>query len=100
MQIPATKITRKIATILLSEELIDSFGELRNGLKNFLILSLKYNGKEAKPKIEKIKRLSKPGLRVYTSAKKMPRVLGGFHRFSSIFVEFYGASRVADVAPK
>jgi small subunit ribosomal protein S8 len=41
-------------------------------------LSLKYNSKERKPSIEKIQRISKPGLRVYSSAKKMPRILGGF----------------------
>jgi small subunit ribosomal protein S8 len=39
---------------------------------------LKYKGKEHKPYIEKIQRISKPGLRVYSSAKKMPRILGGF----------------------
>jgi small subunit ribosomal protein S8 len=39
---------------------------------------LKYKGKERKPSIEKIQRISKPGLRVYSSAKKMPRILGGF----------------------
>jgi len=39
---------------------------------------LKYKGKERKPFIEKIQRISKPGLRVYSGAKNMPRILGGF----------------------
>ena len=39
---------------------------------------MKYKGKERKPFIEKIKRISKPGLRVYSGAKNMPRILGGF----------------------
>jgi small subunit ribosomal protein S8 len=78
VQIPSTKITRNIAQVLCTEGLIDSFEELKNGLNSSLLLSLKYNGKERKPCIEKIQRISKPGLRVYSGAKKMPRILGGF----------------------
>ena len=78
VQIPSTKITRNIAQVLFAEGLIDSFEELKNGLKTSLLLSLKYSGKERKPSIVKIQRISKPGLRVYSKAKKMPRILGGF----------------------
>ena len=78
VQIPSTKITRNIAQVLFAEGLIDSFEELKNGLKSSLLLSLKYSGKERKPSIIKIQRISKPGLRVYSGAKKMPRILGGF----------------------
>jgi small subunit ribosomal protein S8 len=78
VQIPSTKITRNIAQVLFAEGLIESFEELKNGLKSSLLLSLKYNGKERKPVIEKIQRISKPGLRVYSGSKKMPRILGGF----------------------
>ena len=78
VQIPSTKITRNIAQVLFAEGLIDSFEELKNGLKSWLLLSLKYVGKERKPSIEKIQRISKPGLRVYSGSKKMPRILGGF----------------------
>ena len=78
VQIPSTKLTRNIADVLFAEGLIDSFEELKNGLKSSLLLSLKYVGKERKPGIVKIQRISKPGLRVYSGAKKMPRILGGF----------------------
>ena len=78
VQIPSTKITKSIAQVLLSEGLIDSFEELKNGLKSSLLLSLKYTGKDRKPCIEKIQRISTPGLRVYSGTKKMPRILGGF----------------------
>ena len=78
VQIPSTKVTRNIAKVLFNEGLIDSFEELKNGLKSSLLLSLKYVGKDRKPGIEKIQRISKPGLRVYSGAKKMPRILGGF----------------------
>jgi small subunit ribosomal protein S8 len=78
VQIPSTKITRNIAQVLFAEGLIDSFEELKNGLNSSLLLSLKYSGKERKPGIDKIQRISKPGLRVYSGSKKMPRILGGF----------------------
>ena len=78
VQIPSTKLTRNIAKVLFSEGLINSFEELKNGLNSSLLLSLKYVGKERRPIIEKIQRVSKPGLRVYSGAKKMPRILGGF----------------------
>jgi len=78
VQIPSTKLTRNVAQVLFKEDLIDSFEELKNGLNSSLLLSLKYVGKERKPSIEKIQRISKPGLRVYSGAKKMPRILGGF----------------------
>jgi small subunit ribosomal protein S8 len=78
VQIPSTKVTRNIATVLLTEGFIESFEELKNGLRSSLLLSLKYDGKERIPLIKKIQRASKPGLRVYSSSKKMPRILGGF----------------------
>jgi len=78
VQIPSTKLTRNIAQVLFAEGLIDSFEELKNNLNSSLLLSLKYIGKERKPIIEKIQRISKPGLRVYSGSKKMPRIQGGF----------------------
>ena len=78
VQIPSTKITKAIANVLFNEGLIDSFEELSNGVRGSLLLSLKYTGIDRKPVIEKIQRISKPGLRVYSNSKKMPRVLGGF----------------------
>jgi len=78
VQIPSTTVTRNIAKVLRDENLIDSFEELQNGFKSSILLSLKYVGKDRQPKIKTIKRISKPGLRVYSSYKKMPKVLGGF----------------------
>lgn len=78
VQIPSTNVTRNIARVLLDEGFITSFEELKNGLKSSLLISLKYAGKERTPTITKIVRSSKPGLRVYKSSKKMPRILGGF----------------------
>ena len=78
VQIPSTNVTRNIAKVLLDEELVSSVEELKNGLKSSLLLSLKYTGKERTPRITKIQHISKSGLRVYSGANKMPRVLGGF----------------------
>ena len=78
VQIPSTKITRNIAQVLLAEGLIESFEELKNGFTSSLLVALKYVGTERKPVIEKIQRISTQGLRVYSGAKKMPRILGGF----------------------
>jgi small subunit ribosomal protein S8 len=78
VQLPLTNLTREIAKVLLAEKFIVSFEELKNGTSSSLLLVLKYSGKDRKPKITNIKRVSKPGLRVYSNAKKMPRVLGGF----------------------
>jgi small subunit ribosomal protein S8 len=78
VQISLTKVTRNIAQVLLDEGLIESVDELNSGLQSSLLLSLKYTGKERKPCIDKIQRISKPGLRVYSGAKNMPRILGGF----------------------
>ena len=64
--------------VLFNEGLIESFEELSTGIRGSLLLSLKYSGVNRKPVIEKIERISKPGLRVYSGSKKMPRVLGGF----------------------
>jgi small subunit ribosomal protein S8 len=78
VQIPLTNVTRNIAKVLLDEGLINSFEDLKNGTRSSLLLSLRYSGKTRTPSIQKIQRVSKPGLRVYSGAKKMPRVLGGF----------------------
>lgn len=78
VQIPLTKVNRNIANVLLQEGLIASFEELKNSVNSSLLLSLKYTGKERIAAITKIQRVSKPGLRVYTGYKKMPRILGGF----------------------
>lgn len=78
VQIPSTKITRNIVNVLFQEGLIDSFEELTTGVKSSILISLKYQGKDRKPKILNIQRVSKPGLRVYKNAKNMPKVLGGF----------------------
>lgn len=77
VQIPATKMTRNIANILLEEGFIQNIEEIGESLNKQLLLSLKYKGKNREPVITSLKRISKPGLRVYANRKELPRVLGG-----------------------
>ncbi|CBN55370.1 30S ribosomal protein S8 [Kamptonema animale CS-326] len=76
-EIPSTKMTRSIAEVLKSEGFIAEIEEAGEGIKRHLVLSLKYKGKTRRPIITALKRVSKPGLRVYSNRKELPRVLGG-----------------------
>ena len=76
-QIPSTKMTRSIAAVLKSEGFIAEIEEAGEGITRHLVLSLKYKGKTRRPIITALKRVSKPGLRVYSNRKELPRVLGG-----------------------
>ena len=75
VQIPSTKMSLAIAKILKDEGFIDDFEDYVENKKNYLLLSLKYLGKSRKSVISKIERVSKPGLRVYSNSKELPRVL-------------------------
>jgi small subunit ribosomal protein S8 len=75
VQIPATKMSLAIASILKEEGFIEDFESYVENQKKYLLMSLKYIGKTRNPVICKIKRISKPGLRVYSNSKELPRVL-------------------------
>lgn len=75
VQIPSTKMSIAIAQILKEEGFIEDFESYSENNKKYLLISLKYLGKSRQSVISKIKRVSKPGLRVYTTAKQLPRVL-------------------------
>nr|WGH12827.1 ribosomal protein S8 [Echinothamnion sp.] len=77
VQVPATKMTRNIIKVLQEEGFIYEFEEIRTDLKNQILVSLKYKGKNKQPIITELKRISKPGLKVYASHKELPKVLGG-----------------------
>ena len=77
VEVPATRMTRNIANILLEEGFIQGIEELGESFNSHLLISLKYKGKNRQPIITALKRVSKPGLRVYANRKELPRVLGG-----------------------
>nr|YP_009393150.1 ribosomal protein S8 [Bostrychia moritziana]ARW61712.1 ribosomal protein S8 [Bostrychia moritziana] len=77
IKVPATKITKNILEVLTEEGFIYTFEEINENLSNYILISLKYKGKNKGPIITELKRISKPGLRVYANHKELPRVLGG-----------------------
>lgn len=77
VEVPSTRMTRNIAKILLEEGFIQSVEEAGETFNTQLLLSLKYKGKGRSPVITALKRVSKPGLRVYANRRELPRVLGG-----------------------
>ena len=75
VQIPVTKMSVAIANILKDEGFIVGFENYQEGNRQYLLLSLKYTGKSRNSVISEIKRVSKPGLRVYANPKELPKVL-------------------------
>ena len=76
VEIPASKIKRAIVQILKDEGFVKDFDVLADGKQGILRVSLKY-GPERDRVITGIKRISKPGLRVYAKREQLPKVLGG-----------------------
>jgi len=76
VEIPASRIKKDIAQILLEEGFIRSFELVDDGKQGVLRLTLRY-GNNKERVISGLKRISKPGLRVYTKKDNIPKVLGG-----------------------
>ncbi len=74
--VPASRTKREIARILLEEGFIAGVSEEREGPRAMLRVTLKYVDGKA-PVVSGLKRISKPGLRVYARKTEIPRVLGG-----------------------
>jgi small subunit ribosomal protein S8 len=70
-------MTLSIARVLKQEGFIEDFEEVGEGIDRKLMLSLRYQGKNRQPLIKRLKRVSRPGLRVYSNRRELPRVLGG-----------------------
>ncbi len=73
--VPASRTKLAIARILKDEGFIEDFSEATEGPAQVLNIKLKYVGKV--PVVSGLKRISKPGLRVYAAKTEIPRVLGG-----------------------
>ena len=76
VEIPGSKIKEAIAVILKAEGFIKDFETIADNKQNPIRVSLKYGSNREKV-ISGIKRISKPGLRVYAKKDQLPRVLGG-----------------------
>ena len=77
VDIPASKMKEAIAKILLDEGYIKGYEVTENGAAKTMTVTLKYGKDKNEKTISGIKRISKPGLRVYANTENMPKVLGG-----------------------
>ncbi len=75
VDIPASNVKKAIANVLKEEGFIEDFAINEDGAKSTITVTLKYYMGE--PVISKLKRISRPGLRIYKSVDELPRVIGG-----------------------
>ena len=76
VDVPASNMKKAIAQILLDEGYIKNFQLIDDGTQGVIRITLKYNADKTKA-LTGLRRISKPGLRVYTGADELPRVLRG-----------------------
>ena len=77
VEIPASNIKKEITKVLFEKGYIQSYKFDDNGPQGSIKIALKYNPVTKQPAIVKIQRVSKPGLRKYSSSSEIPRVLSG-----------------------
>ena len=75
VDVPASDMKKSIAQVLLDEGYIKNYQIVDDGTQGVIHITLKYNGKDKV--ITGLRRVSKPGLRVYVGADELPRVLRG-----------------------
>jgi len=75
VQVPHTKMSLAIVKILKNEGYIENFENYEENNKKYLLILLKYFGRNRQPVITKLQRVSKPGLRVYKNKKTLPNIL-------------------------
>ena len=76
VDIPCSNLKKRISYVLKEEHFVRDFIEIRDNKQNILRVFLKYDF-ENEPVIHGIKRISKPGCRIYAASDKLPRVLNG-----------------------
>nr|YP_010378609.1 ribosomal protein S8 [Prinsepia uniflora]QYC97688.1 ribosomal protein S8 [Prinsepia uniflora]UUB71146.1 ribosomal protein S8 [Prinsepia uniflora] len=79
VRIPSTNITENIVKILLQEGFIENVRKHQESNKYFLVLTLRHRRNRKKPykNVLNLKRISRPGLRIYANYQRIPRILGG-----------------------
>ncbi len=77
VDVPSSKMKLAIADILVNEGYIAKYEIVGEGTKKTIRITLKYTANKAERVISGLKRISKPGLRVYAGKENMPKVLGG-----------------------
>lgn len=77
IEVPFSSLKFEVAKILLKENFVASVDKKGKGIKKIIEIELKYTGKEMKPAIAGLKKISKPGRRIYRPAKRLGNVKGG-----------------------
>ena len=77
VDVPASKMKIAIADILVNEGYIEKYVIVGEGIKRTIRITLKYTANKTERVISGLKKISKPGLRVYAGKENMPKVLGG-----------------------
>ncbi len=77
VDIPSSKMKKAIADILIAEGYIKGYEVIEDGVKATIRITLKYGKDKNEKVITGLKRISKPGLRVFAGKEELPRVLGG-----------------------
>ncbi|HCW73662.1 MAG TPA: 30S ribosomal protein S8, partial [Clostridiaceae bacterium] len=76
VEVPSSKVKKAVANILLEEGYVKGIEEYNDGVVPMMRIALKYGSNKEKV-ITGLKRISKPGLRVYCKAEEVPKVLNG-----------------------
>ncbi len=76
VSMPTSKVKEAIATVLVASKYVESMKKEDDPVQPVLTLTLSYNGKS--PALTDLKRISKPGRRLYTNVENIPRTLGGY----------------------
>ncbi len=77
VDVPSSRVKLAIADILIREGYVNGYELLEDGAKKTMRITLKYGKDKNEKVIAGLKRISKPGLRVYVNCEEMPKVLGG-----------------------
>ena len=75
VEVPASNLKKSICQILVDEGYVKGFTVTEDGKQGMITITLKYVGKQ--PVIKGLKRVSKPGLRIYSNAQELPKVMKG-----------------------
>ena len=77
VDIPASNMKKAIAQILVDEGYVKGFQVIEDGKQGIIRMTLKYEGASRTPVLSGLKRISKPGLRIYSGCEEMPKVMKG-----------------------
>lgn len=77
VDIPASNMKKAIAQILVDEGYVKNYQVIEDGKQGIIRITLKYQGPSKSPVLLGLRRVSKPGLRIYSSSEDMPKVMKG-----------------------